>query len=277
MKMVQLKKHPTTNSQRPTSIGVVRCGHWLFDVGCSILDVRGCGLCCSILLVALGSVASSAAQSNVVPANGTGFASFQIIGQRNIFDPNRVPHRRAAGSAARVVDSFSFVGTMSYAKGNFAFFDGTSPDFRKVLELGGSIADFKVIAISPKSVTVVSGTNETVLPLGTQMRRDDSGHWVVSSETASYASTGSSSASGSRRHSSGRVRYGSFPSGSAETTDMVQPDGSNPPPLDGAAETGTDVNASGAALPPGGANDALTRLMRQRAQEEQQLGPGQGQ
>ncbi len=42
---------------------------------------------------------------------------------------------------------------MSYAKGNFAFFDGTSPDFRKVLELEGSIADFKVIAITPKSVT----------------------------------------------------------------------------------------------------------------------------
>jgi hypothetical protein len=74
--------------------------------------------------------------------NGLDFASFQIIGQRNIFDPNRVPHRRSSAPAARVVDSFSFVGTMSYAKGTFAFFDGTSPDFRKVLELDGSIADF---------------------------------------------------------------------------------------------------------------------------------------
>ena len=48
-----------------------------------------------------------------------------------------MPHGRSgySRSAARIVDSFSFVGTMSYAKGTFAFFDGTSPDFRKVLEL----------------------------------------------------------------------------------------------------------------------------------------------
>ena len=45
-----------------------------------------------------------------------------------------------------------------------------------MLELKGSIADFKVIAITPKSVTLVSGTQRTVLPLGTQMRRDDNGH-----------------------------------------------------------------------------------------------------
>lgn len=202
----------------------------------------------------LAAVFSAPAQST----NGTDFASFQIIGQRNIFDPNRVPHRRSVSSVARVVDSFSFVGTMSYAKGNFAFFDGTSPDFRKVLELDGSIADFKITAITAKSVTLVSGTNETILPLGTQMRRDDDGHWVVSSESASYASTGSSVASGSRHGSSGRVGDGSVPAGSTITTDNLHPDGSNPPP-------------------PGGGNDALTRLMRQRAQEEQQLGSGQGQ
>jgi hypothetical protein len=226
----------------------------------------------ALVALLLAAVLSAAAQ----PTNGTDFASFQIIGQRNIFDPNRVPHRRSASSVARVVDSFSFVGTMSYAKGNFAFFDGTSPDFRKVLELDGSIADFKVTAITAKSVTLVSGTNETILPMGTQMRRDDAGHWVVSSESASYASTGSSFASGSRRHSSGRVGDGSFPAGSTITTDNLHPDGSNPPPSDGAADTGPDMNAP-VTPPPGGGNDALTRLMRQRAQEEQQLGSGQGQ
>ncbi|HKW29947.1 MAG TPA: hypothetical protein VJT54_11460 [Verrucomicrobiae bacterium] len=223
----------------------------------------------ALLLAAVVSVAAQA-------TNGTDFASFQVIGQRNIFDPNRVPHRRSASPAARVVDSFSFVGTMSYAKGTFAFFDGTSTDFRKVLELEGSIADFKVTAISPKSVTLVSGTNETILPLGTQMRRDDDGHWVVSTEAASYASTGNSVAAGSAHRSSGRERYGSSPTGTTITTDNLQPDGSNPPPLDGAAGTGPDM-APDAAPPPGGANDALTRLMRQRAQEEQQLGSGQGQ
>src|SRR3974390_2996467 len=147
------------------------------------------------------------------PSNGLDFASFQLIGQRNIFDPNRVPHRRSSGPVAHVVDSFSFVGTLSYAKGNFAFFDGTSTDFRKVLEQNGRIADFKVTAINPKSVTLLSGTNEVVLPLGTQMYRDDDGHWTISAESASYASAGAPS--GSDRRSSNRRRPGSFLSDSA--------------------------------------------------------------
>jgi hypothetical protein len=60
---------------------------------------------------------------------------------------------------------------------------------------------------------------------------------------------------------------------SAENTDnsgMAAQGGTNDP--------GTGLNAPGAAnLPGGGANDALTRLMQQRAQQEQQLGQGSGQ
>ena len=149
---------------------------------------------------------------------------------------------------------------MSYVKGTFAFFDGTRPDFRKVLELGGSIVDFKVAAITPKSVTLLSGTNETILPLGTQMRRDDDGHWVVSTDTASYAGMGNSFTSGPDRH------YGS-------SSDNLSAAAS-----DGATNADTDMGAPDTSnLPAGGANDALARLIRQRAQEEQQLGQGSGQ
>lgn len=212
----------------------------------------------------LAAVFSVAAQSS----NGLDFASFQIIGQRNIFDPNRVPHRRSSGSVAHVIDSFSFVGTMSYAKGNFAFFDGTSTDFRKVLELNGSIADFKVTAVNPRSVTLSSGTNETVLPLGTQMYRDDNGHWTVSAEPASYASAGGSS--GSDKRSVTRRLNSNFTTDSATTIDN-----SSAPAPNGAPETGTDVNGPVAPPTAGNGNDALSRLMQRRAQEEQQLGQGQ--
>jgi hypothetical protein len=219
----------------------------------------------SALLPLLWLVAfTTAAQSG----NGTEFASFQIIGQRNIFDPSRVPHRRSSTSTAHVVDSFSFVGTMSYTKGNFAFFDGTSEDFRKVLELNGSIADFKVTAINPKSVTLSSGTNETVLPLGTQMYRDDDGHC----ETASYASAGASS--GADRHSSNRRRGGGFSTGLTAATDGLQSDNSNTSPTNDASDAGPDLNAPATPPAAAGGNDALTRLMQRRAQEEQQLGQG---
>ena len=195
-------------------------------------------------------------------AGGTDFTPYQLIGQRNIFDPNRVPHVRSssAHATARVVDSFSFVGTMSYSKGTFAFFDGTSPDFRKVLELGGSVADFNVAAITPKSVTLLAGTNETILPLGAQMRRDDDGHWVISTDPATYVGTGNSATSGSSRHPH-------LPSDNPNTTVP-----------DGTADKGTETAAPDTSSPPaGGGNDALTRLMQQRAQEEQQLGQGSGQ
>ncbi len=190
----------------------------------------------AVVALLLAVVFPAAAQST----NGTDFASFQIIGQRNIFDPNRVPHRRSTSSAPRVVDSFSFVGTMSYAKGTFAFFDGASPDFRKVLKLDGDIAGFKVTGITSKSVSLQNGTNEAVLQMGMQMRRGDDGQWAVSAEPASYASTGASSGS-----------YG--------------PVGSQ---LDTAAQ-----NTSSTSI--GGESDAVKRLIERRAQEEQQLGQRQ--
>jgi hypothetical protein len=208
------------------------------------------------------------------PTNTTDFASFQVIAQRNIFDPNRVPHSHPNPSRAleRVIDSFSLVGTMSYEKGSFAFFDGTSPDFRKVLEQGGDIAGFKITALAPKSVTLLSGTNETVLQVGSQLRRDDEGHWAASTEPASYTSTGNSYATGSGRHH--RRHDGSARSSLSATSTTVAD--SSKTEDSSITDFEADTNAPDAsALSGGGANDALARLMQRRVQEEQRLGSGQ--
>ena len=222
-----------------------------------------------VLLIAVWTAAVFAAAAQAT--NGTDFASFQLIGQRNIFDPNRVPHTRSGSThAARVVDSFSFVGTLSYAKGNFAFFDGTSPDFRKVLELDGDIAGFKVTALAPKSVTLLSGTNEMILPLGTQVRRDDDGHWVIANESASYPGAENSNVTGSGRHHRRYEGFGQNNSSTLSTADNSEAGDAT------ITDSGTDTNPPEATtLFSGGANDALTRLMQQRAREEQQLGQGQ--
>jgi hypothetical protein len=217
-----------------------------------------------LLATALLAVLFSAAAQ---PTNGTDFSAFQVIAQRNIFDPNRVPHKHYNSTRAeRVADSFSFLGTMSYEKGSFAFFDGTSPELRKVLELNGDIAGFKLTTLAPKSVTLSSGTNEVVLPVGTQMRRDYDGHWKISTEQASYSGTGASSASGlgSRRRPHASSAASTMAAGKSQVEDA------------NATDSEPDTNAAeAAALSSGGANDALTRLMQQRAQEEQQLGAGQ--
>jgi hypothetical protein len=218
----------------------------------------------------LAAAFSAAAQ----PTNGTDFASFQVISQRNIFDPNRVAHTRfnSAHASARIVDSFSFLGTMSYEKGDFAFFDGTSPDFHRVLKLDGDIAGFKVTTLTPKSVTLLSGTNEMILPVGTQVRRDDDGHWVISTGPASYTNAGNSHVTGSGRHH----RHQDSSAGSnSPATSTTNADNSQADDLN-TTDSGPDTNAPEVSAPSGGgANDALTRLMQQRAQEEQQLGAGQ--
>jgi hypothetical protein len=223
----------------------------------------------SFVLAAWMAVAfSTVAQTT----NTMDYSLFQIIGQRNIFNPNRTSHSRFNSTrTARAADSFSFVGSMSYAKGNFAFFDGTSPEFRKVSEVDGNIADFKVAAIGLSSVTLASGTNETVLTIGTQMRRDDDGQWMISTETASYSDTGNPAASEPRERSSNRRRREPAQNNSLMTSaaansqmdDIASPDAETNSP-----ETSTSP-------PAGGANDALTRLMQRRAQQEQQLGQGQ--
>jgi hypothetical protein len=114
---------------------------------------------------------------------------------RNIFDPNRYPHRPGEARVAakpKSVDSLTLVGTMSYEKGTFAFFDGTSSDYKKALKLTDSIAGYKITNIAPDSVKLVSGTNELALSVGAQLRREEDGPWLLASRSTSYASAPSS-------------------------------------------------------------------------------------
>jgi hypothetical protein len=130
------------------------------------------------------------------------YAAFRVVAERNIFDPNRSPRSNATASRPKAVDSFSLVGTMSYEKGAFAFFDGSSDDYKKVLKPQDSIAGYKVVSISPEAVKLMINTNIVELKVGTQMRRREDGVWEPSKESTTYAST-SSSASPSNAASSG--------------------------------------------------------------------------
>jgi hypothetical protein len=136
--------------------------------------------------------------TNSTPAS-LDYAGFKVIVDRNIFDPNRVPHL-AAGSVRkpRTVDSLTLVGTMSYEKGTFAFFDGSSSEYRKALRMADTIAGYKLTNIAASAVKLASGTNMVELPVGAQLRREEDGPWQVSSPPATYAdSAPSAPASGS--------------------------------------------------------------------------------
>ena len=70
------------------------------------------------------------------------------------------------------MDAFALVGTMSYQKGTFAFFDGTSPEYRKVLERDGAIAGYKVAEITPNAVKLEAANKRVEMKVGTQMRHE---------------------------------------------------------------------------------------------------------
>jgi hypothetical protein len=128
-------------------------------------------------LVAIGGFTARAQQTN--RTNQADFSNFQIISERNIFNPNRTARHRHDNRSQRVADAFSLVGTMSYAKGTFAFFDGTSSDYRKVVQDAGTIAGYKVTDITPTAVKLANGDNQVVMKVGTQMRREEKGSWQL--------------------------------------------------------------------------------------------------
>lgn len=156
----------------------------------------------------------SAAEENVSTATGSdtpavtpssvaatsGFAAFQIITDRNIFNGNRSGQRisstRSSSQQSSVqVDAFSLVGTLVSEKGPVAFFDGTEEDFREAVKPGDNIAGFEVREVRYAGVRLAEGTNTFDLAVGSGMRRENRGLWKHTTEITSFASTGSSGSS----------------------------------------------------------------------------------
>jgi len=78
---------------------------------------------------------------------------------------------------------------MTYEKGTFAFFDGTSSEYKKALKLTDTIAGYKVTNIAPNGVKLASGTNEVDLGVGAQLRREEDGPWLLAGQGGPYSET----------------------------------------------------------------------------------------
>jgi hypothetical protein len=126
------------------------------------------------------------------------YSAFNLVNTRNIFDPNRYAPGKYAGPPRRTTESFSLVGIMSYEKGTFAFFSGSSREYEKALKTSDNIAGYKLTAITPNSVKLAQATNEVELRVGMQMRREEDGPWTPSTGSAlSAAATAPASATAS--------------------------------------------------------------------------------
>jgi hypothetical protein len=178
---------------------------------------------------------NSAAQTGYVPERPA-YAAFQHIRDNNIFDPNRRPTRRGSTQVVRTQrpsESFALVGVMSYDKGTFAFFDGTSSSYRKALKLDDSIAGYRVTHITPDAVQLATGTNQLELHIGMKLRRESDGPWEPGGQAEGYGTA-----------SNGPASTSTAASGTVSTS------------------TTTSQTASG-----GADNDILERLRKKREQE----------
>ncbi len=163
----------------------------------------------------------------------------QFITQRNIFDPSRYAvagQPRFIPRTPRYAPSFTLVGTMSYGKGLFAFFDGNQPELRKVLypSDGNGIAGYVLTDITSTNVTLQTADKKRTvwMKIGDSMRQEGNG-WVPSDQSeTTYSSMTESSAS------------------------SVESSGA-----------GAGSTATLAASPALQGNDVLKRLMQQRQQE----------
>ena len=231
-----------------------------------------------MLSALLLSIATSPAQSTNAPAR-LSYDAFRMISDRNIFNPNRVGRgaprttRRDTTPAAHV-ESFSLVGIMSYEKGLFAFFEGTSADFKKVLQADAVIGQYKVASVLPEAVKLTSGTNAFELKVGMQMRREDEGEWFLSA-----GGEGSSRRRGvfSRTLTNGEpgsltTTNGTEVAGSESEPEVVVVEGE---PQTSAAEGNSTSTAAQAASSEtgsaaGGATDPILERLRIQAQQLRQ-------
>lgn len=220
-----------------------------------------------------------AAESNspAAPVSATrrDFVSFRLISERNIFNPNRshgssnrVPPRTEPEKRVRF-DRFALLGTMSYEKGRFAFFDGSSSEFRKVAKPEDSIAGFKVTEVAPTCVKLQL-TNGQILELcvGMQMKKIEDREWELAGKAEpaeGTARTSSSSSSSSGSSSTAGPESDEVLKRLLEKRTQEGAPVEAPAPVEAAR---TEEVVPAAAPAPGESDEVLKRLLQKREQEQ---------
>ncbi len=217
---------------------------------------------------------ASAVETNGLAPGGSSrvdYVSFRMIADRNIFNPHRakgVPNRPPQRTEPeRIVrsDRFALLGTMSYEKGRYAFFDGSSTEFRKVAKPEDSIAGFKIAEVAPTCVKLLL-TNGQLLELcvGMQMKKSEEQGWQLAGKAeAAEGTTRSFSSSSSSSASSG-------PESEDVLKRLLEKRSQEGVPVEAAALVPTKVEEvkPAAAPAPGESDEVLKRLLQKREQEQ---------
>ncbi len=107
--------------------------------------------------------------------------AFRLIVERNIFDPSREKPGGEAPPIERApqADEIVLVGTLVTESQRFAFFDGSSSSYRRVLTVGADIAGGAVAAIESATISIRLDDNTFDLPIGMSLSREDDQPWRI--------------------------------------------------------------------------------------------------
>ena len=229
-----------------------------------------------LLLASLATpvAAFGAEATNSATASRSDYVSFRVVSERNIFNPRRSGRSSARASTRaeperRVrMERFALLGTMSYEKGRFAFFDGSGSDYRKVAKPADTIAGFKITEVAPTCVKLEL-TNGQIFELcvGMQMKKREDEDWQLAGKADAAEGAGrSTNSSSSTTAASGpesdevlkrllqRREQDGLPA-SAETV-------AAPPVVEAAKPDEAKTTAA-----PGESDEVLKKLLQKREQE----------
>jgi hypothetical protein len=208
---------------------------------------------------------------------GREYADFKLVLERNIFDPNRRaksrnPEPERPRPPEPRVDVVALTGTISSSRGTFAFFDGTTGEFRKTARVGETIAGYQLREIAQTQVALEADGGRIELKVGEQLRRVDEGAWEVTTGVRLNAASTSVRESSRRTSSASRGSSTSEQTSAAINRDFGPGDESRfleQPPDGGRGDDENDEQFSDEADgSEEGPSEALRRLLEQRRREQ---------
>ena len=140
-----------------------------------------------LLVTALPTTAATKAKPEKLPKADEGFKPFASIAQQNVFNTQRGTNPPVQVAAPKLpkppkppeLEAFALLGTLRSERGDIAFFDGTSPGFRKAVQTGDKLGACTVTSIAHDRVTLMADDRELCLPLRMQFRREGAGEWLL--------------------------------------------------------------------------------------------------
>lgn len=120
-----------------------------------------------------------AAASNATTPSGPSFKTYEILTQRNIFDPTRVPIKpqHFTSTPKPHADTLSIVGVFMSDERHFAIFDSSVPGVGGTYASGDEVGGLKILSLDTEHVVLQDGKRTLDLPMGSGLSRKPNEDW----------------------------------------------------------------------------------------------------